>query len=239
MAFKDDIISQVDNYFSGNYEITNGTAVPDVEDIPLGKHGREMELAMLFIDIKESTKIVNGFRRQTAAKMYKSFLFGVTKIALANDGQLRSFNGDGVLVVFNGTAKCNNAVKAAMQMKYFCNEILKPKVDSHMEDHKSDDHLDFGIGIGIDVGDVLIVRGGVRGYNNNDLVWVGNATNYAVKLSGLATSTYSIYISERIYSKLNDPAKYSDSSNTQNMWTKIDLDAYNFYIYKTNFHWGI
>ncbi len=192
MPTNQDLITAVDDFFKGDYQITNGTAIPDVEDIALGKVGREMELAMLFIDIKESTKIVDSFRRQTAAKMYKSFLYGITRIARANSGQLRSFNGDGVLVVFAGSYKRNNAVKAAMQMSYFCSEILKKKVDSYLNDHSVEDDLNFGFGIGIDIGDVLIVRGGIRGENNNDLVWVGNATNYAVKISGLATSNYKV-----------------------------------------------
>lgn len=241
MPSNQDLKTAVDDFFNGDYKITNGTTIPNVEDLPLGKEGREMELSILFIDIKESTKIVGSFRRQTAAKMYKSFLYGIAKIALANSGELRSFNGDGVLVVFNGDTKCNHATKAALQMKYFCNEILKPKVDSYMKDHREDDDLTFSFGIGIDVGEILIVRGGIRGSNNNDLVWVGNATNYSVKLSGLATSAYNIYISERVYGKLNDNTKYDkpDDPNRVNMWTKVDIDAYDFYIYKTNYHWSL
>jgi class 3 adenylate cyclase len=48
--------------------------IPDVKDLEFGKRGRESELAMMFIDIRESTKIVDGSRRITAAKMYNSFL---------------------------------------------------------------------------------------------------------------------------------------------------------------------
>ena len=69
---------------SGSYSVTNVTKIPDVADVPFGKNGKELELVMLFIDIRESTKIVDGFRRRTAARMYKSFLWGVTKIAKKN-----------------------------------------------------------------------------------------------------------------------------------------------------------
>lgn len=204
MSLKRVLVDEINSKFSGDYEITNGTVIPNVTDIDFGKKGRELDLAMLFIDIKESTKIVDGFRRKTAAKMYKSFLYGVAKIARANDGELRSFNGDGVLVAFIGGSKCNNAVKAAMKMKYFFNNILKPKVDTYMFNNRQNQDLNFGFGIGIDVGKVLVVRGGIRGENNNDLVWVGNATNYAVKLSGFATSTYNIYITQQVFTRLRD-----------------------------------
>jgi len=110
MATKEGLINGVDSYFSGSYTITKGTVIPDVADIQLGKSGRELELAMLFIDIRESTTIVDGFRRTTAARMYKAFLWGVAQIAKANGGELRSFNGDGVLVVFIGDSKRTNAV---------------------------------------------------------------------------------------------------------------------------------
>lgn len=88
MVSKNDIITQVNEFFSGTYDITQGTAIPNVDDIQLGKNGRELELAMLFIDIRESTKIVDGSRRTTAARMYKSFLWGVAHIARMNDGEL-------------------------------------------------------------------------------------------------------------------------------------------------------
>ena len=90
MPSKQDLIDATNNFFEGDYTVTNGTAVPDTEDIAFGKVGRQMELAMLFIDIKESTKIVDSFRRQTAAKMYKSFLNGITRIARANGDTLEA-----------------------------------------------------------------------------------------------------------------------------------------------------
>ncbi len=239
MPTNQNLIDDTNDFFEGDYSITQGTAVPDTEDIALGNVGREMELAMLFIDIKESTKIVNSFRRQTAAKMYKSFLSGITRIARSNGGYVRSFNGDGVLVVFDGGHKCNHAVKAALQMKYFCKEILKKKVDAYLKAHSIDVDLNFSFGIGIHTGKVLIVRGGIRGDKNNDLVWVGNATNYAVKLSNLATTLHNIYISYDVYSLLEDAQKYNNSTEKENMWTKLDLDAYSFYVYKTSYQWGL
>ncbi len=130
MASKEELIKGINDFFSGSYKVSKGYVIPDVDDVPLGKHGRELELAMMFIDIRESTKIVDGFRRRTSARMYKSFLWGITKIAKMNNGELRSFNGDGVLIVFIGDNKRTNAAKAALQMSWFCKNILKPKIES-------------------------------------------------------------------------------------------------------------
>lgn len=239
MSSKNDIIKGVDEFFSGDYTVTEGRTIPDIADIPFGKNGREMELAMLFIDLRESTKIVGGLKRITSAKMYKSFLWGISKIARMNDGELRSFNGDGVLVAFCGDNKCSNATKSAMQMSWFVLKVLKPKIQAVFTDNQKLSDLDFGFGIGIDVGNVLIVRGGIRGENNNDLVWVGNATNYSVKLSSLSKEGYHIYISENVYKRIKDSSKYSGNPK-KNMWKERSWTAMNGKtIYRTNWTWSL
>ncbi|MHB8579147.1 MAG: adenylate/guanylate cyclase domain-containing protein [Ignavibacteriaceae bacterium] len=239
MATKEEIIKGVDDFFQGEYDITNGYVIPDVGDIPLGKHGREIEVAILFIDIKESTTIVDSLRRTTAARMYKSFLWGVAQIARANDGELRSFNGDGVLVVFIGDNKRTNAVKAGLQMSWFAKKVLKPKLDAVFQSNKSLQELriEFDLGIGIDVGKVLVVRGGIRGGNNNDLVWVGNATNYAVRLSELSKDGYMIYISEDVYKNMDKSSKFSGNPE-KDMWeSRVWNDMGGIKIYRSNWTW--
>jgi adenylate cyclase len=239
MLTKDDIITGVDSFFEGEYEIIEGRTIPNVEDIQLGKHGRELELAMLFIDIRESTKIVDGFRRITSARMYKSFLWGITKIARDNDGELRSFNGDGVLVAFSGEYKCTNATKAALQMSWFCQKILKPKVEEYFENNLSLEDLDFEFGIGIHVGNVLVVRGGIRGDNNNDLVWVGNATNFSVKLSSLCKEGYHVYISADVYKRMGKSSKYGGDPE-KNMWeARVWKDNNDMDIYRSRWTWAV
>lgn len=239
MPTKEEITREVDNFFRGDYEITEGRVIPDVADIPLGKNGKEVELAMLFIDIRESTKIVDGLRRVTAAKMYKSFLWGVAQIARMNGGELRSFNGDGVLMAFIGSTKRSNAVKAALQMSWFAQEVLKPKMESIFENNQQLRDLDFDFGIGIDVGKVLVVRGGIRGENNNDLVWVGNATNYAVKLSSLSKDNYRIYISEDVYKNMNESSKFGGDPK-RNMWEERSwTDMGGMRIYRSNWTWSL
>lgn len=234
MSLKDDVVSDTDDFFSGTYSITDGREIPDVDDIKFGKFGRQLELAMLFIDIRESTKIVDSFRRTTAARMYKAFLSGVAKIARNYNGELRSFNGDGVLVAFNGDYKCNNAVRSALAMNWLIIKVLRPKLDKYFENNQSLNDMGFSCGIGIEVGDILVVRGGIRGENNNDLVWVGNATNYAVKLADRKDG-YTTHISSKVYGKLEDKNKYSNSSEKENMWAKVKDES----IYVSNWRWSV
>ena len=237
MALKEDLQNLVDEYFNGQYEVSNGTVIPDVGDIEFGKKGRELELAMLFVDIRESTKIVDGFRRVTAAKMYKSFLGGVAKIARANGGQLCSFNGDGVLVAFIGNSKRTHATKAALQLAWFCKNVLQPKMHEYFAANNQLQDMKFKYGIGIDVGKVLVVRGGIRGENNNDLVWAGNATNYAVKLSSINDEGYHVYISKDVYDEMHESSRIG-GVNKIDMWEKrVWPDMDNMVIYRSNWTW--
>lgn len=236
---KDELQKDTTEFFSGNYAITSGNIIPDIPDLKFGKVGKELELAMLFIDIRNSTTIVDAFRRTTAARMYKTFLSGVAKIARSNSGELRSFNGDGVLVVFLGQYKRTQAVKAAMQMSWFCQKLLKPEVESYFKNNKILENSDFEFGIGIDIGTVLVVRGGIRGENNNDLVWVGNATNYAVKLSGLCADGYHVYISENIYKNMAEEAKLGGNPKVE-MWEPMTWNAKGgLRVYRSNWTWRI
>ena len=145
------INEQINSYFDEEYEITEGRVIPNVDDIALINEGTELELAMLFIDINESTKIVDGIRRITAAKMYKSFLWGVAQIAKLNEGELRSFNGDGVLIAFNGDHKCTHAAKSALQMNWFIKTILKQKIQDYLNQNNIENWVNFGCGIGVGV----------------------------------------------------------------------------------------
>lgn len=237
MAFKDDIVSDVNGFFDGDYVVSQGTAIPDVDDLAFSKSGRELDLAMLFIDISKSTKIVDASRRITAAKMYKSFLYGVAQIARRNGGELRSFNGDGVLVAFIGDSKRTNAAKAALQMAWFMRNVLKPKMEVFFQNNSELQGFLFNFGIGIDAGKVLVVRGGIRGENNNDLVWVGNATNYAVKLAELCQDGYHVYISSEAY-KMDDSSKYGGNPK-KNMWEARSWTAMGgITIYRSNWTWS-
>jgi adenylate cyclase len=238
MIDKESLINEVDCFFNEEYEVTEGRVIPDVDDISFD-NGTELDLAMVFIDIKKSTHIVDALRRITAARMYKSFLWGVAKIARMNNGELRSFNGDGVLIAFIGEHKRTNATKAALQMSWFAQKVLKPKLDAVFQDNQelTEQEIEFQFGIGIDVGKVLVIRGGIRGENNNDLVWVGNATNFAVKLSGLSKEGFHVYISEDVYKYMNDSTKINQKRNMWEIrkWTEKDGIA----IYRSNWTWPI
>lgn len=235
MSIRSEYEDRVDEYFSGNYTVTDARVVPDTSDVKFGNFGKQMELVMMFVDIRESTKIVGGFRRVTAARMYKSFLWGVTRIVIRNNGEVKSFNGDGLLAVFDGESKCTNAARASYEIGWFGLEVIRPKMKKYFEDNEKLKNMEFNFGIGVDLGDILIVRAGIKGEDNSDLVWAGNATNLSVKLSNLPVNTYYIRVTDRVFNKIND--KYKKRNNGKsNIWEKVywkDMD--NAVIYRSDY----
>lgn len=235
MAFTDDLEALIQSGFDLPFEVRAGTVIPAVTDIVLSQNaGREIDLAMLFIDIRSSTLIVDGFRRTTAAKMYKAFISGVTRIIRNNGGEVASFNGDGVLAAFAGDMRITIAAKTALNLSWLCTQVLRPRLRSYFERNLQLADVEFDFGIGVDCGRVLVVRAGMGGTNNNDLVWVGNATNYAVKLAGWARDPYNVYVFEPFYEEVEASSRVNPDNPYQLMWER---DPSNQYLWRSNWWW--
>jgi len=228
------------DFFSGNYEIVDGRVVPSVEDLKFGKSGKEMDLAILFVDIKDSTKIARNILRVTAARMYQTYLSGVSRIIRSKNGYIRSFNGDGLLAVFDTGNKNTDAVEAALKIVWFCSQVLAPKMNAIFANNSVLKDTKFSFGVGVDTGKILVVRGGIKGTNNNDLVWAGNATNRAVKLAEKSVGDYRVHITHGVYGTILPDSKYVDPNAffKVDMWeSMLDLNPIST-IYKSQYHWA-
>ncbi len=224
MSLKDDLDEMVSNYLGGDYETYEPRGVPEPQDIAQGNRAAKLEATTLFIDVRQSSDITNAFRRQTAAKMMKSYFDGSVRIIKKNGGEVRSFNGDGMLAIFVGDSRSNNAVKGAMQVKWFVNHVLQPKFRRYFENNQSADGqaLESSIGCGLDEGQIFAVKVGIRG--TNDVAWVGRCTNTSAKLAGETSSPREIAITRAVYKRLYDSRKYSVSKEQGNfMWSKEQM----------------
>lgn len=245
MTLKTDIEAKVAEVIDGNFEVSDITSVPTLEDTRLtfGNTGLRFEATVLYIDMRESTKLLNKHNRTTVAKLHMAYFHTIVSIANSLGGEVRSFNGDGMLVFFQGTTKqtLSNAVKAAMQMVYMLNSS-DSKVKKKLELYSN---LNFGIGL--DDGKILCTKAGRSGNNNRDLVWLGNAVNKSVKIGDKLQSPYHVGISSYVYSNLQDNVKFHNGTDFLknprkiNMWTQ-DTHKYNGKYedyYYTNYHWTV
>ena len=236
MSLLTDLQVRVDSYMAGTYTTTRKQSVPNPQDIPLGNEAAELQAATLFIDVRQSSDITNAFRRQTAAKMMKAYFAGAVKIINANKGYVRSFNGDGMLAIFIGEQRSDNAVKAAMQLKWYVNHVLEPKFRRHFANNLTalGSSLSFSIGSGIDEGTIYAVRIGIQG--TNDVAWIGRCTNTSAKLSNIANS---IAITEAVYKQLSNTRLFSNGSY---MWSGVFYQTFGGVqrtLRSTNYHWTI
>jgi len=229
MALLDDLNDKIDAYVKQSYEIEETTIIPDTEtaNLTFGNKGLTCEYAFLFVDIRKSSQLHETYGFTKAAKIYQSFHDINVRVIEENSGNVRAFDGDRVMGVFVGGSKNSNAVKAAMQIQWAIRNILNPKLGTQIT-----------CGGGIDYGKILVTKVGKgRDKNNNDLVWIGKADNYASHLANEANNK--IIISTNSYNVLIDDRKIS---NGKNMWQSkvITLkNGTNVNCYESSYGWVI
>ena len=156
----------------------------------------KINMCSFSIDLRRSSDLLFLHRKQTAGKIHKAFLTVVTETVLHNKGVIRNFQGDGLLAFWPATSKkeVSLAVKAALTITWLINIKFFSYFNKYSE-------LDFGIGI--DLGEVFVVRAGVdKKANDNDLVFIGKSVNLAVAIAKQAKDPFHIEISEATYKKL-------------------------------------
>ncbi|MUK66456.1 adenylate/guanylate cyclase domain-containing protein [Aliivibrio fischeri] len=240
---KKGIDDKVKSIIDDEFDVTDIKYVPDIDTTSLtfGNKGLRFESTTLFIDMRGSTTVLNNHNRTTVAKLHKAYFHTIVTIAKSLGGEVRSFNGDGMLVFFEGTTKqtLSNAVKAAMKMKWMLSSS-ESDVKKKMEKYST---VDFGIGV--DYGKVLCAKVGIAGANNRDLVWIGNAVNKSVKIGDQLNGV--IGISSCVYSNLLDEVKYTTEKDLwgndvqKDMWVQ-DSFVYNeetHTYYTTTYQWSV
>lgn len=106
-------------------------------------------------------------------------------------------------------SEIDGAVRSAMKLKW----ALDIKFSKYFEDYSK---IDFGIGV--DFGDVFIVRAGLpKNDNNNDLVFLGMCVNFASMIANQAYGPNHVEISSLTYSNLTE--NLLTDSDKKHMWT--------------------
>jgi adenylate cyclase len=210
MPLADELQEEVAAILRDRFDISAGWAIPSLGDVPFDNAGKRIRLFSLFVDIRRSTDLVTALGLETSARMYKAYLRGVTRIVRHRGGQVLSFNGDGIVAGFVGSSAANAAVLSALNINWFNHHILGPYVMSELANLHS--ALVFDWGIGIDAGNVLVVKSGMRGADNSDLVWAGNPVNFSAKINSKASAPWNLYVSEAVHSELH--SSLTDTNGT-------------------------
>ncbi|QZN80313.1 adenylate/guanylate cyclase domain-containing protein [Stenotrophomonas sp. DR822] len=217
MGLKEGIEAEVDGVLATSWSPREGRDVPEAEDVALGSGAVKLDVAMLYADLAESTRIAMTLPAWLAAEIAKAFLATSCRIIRYHGGHIRSFDGDRVMGVFIGDDKCVRAAKAAFQINWTVIHVLRPKFSKY--GHLAENGIVINHGTGIDAGQVFVARTGIR--RNNDLVWIGRAPNIAAKLASVRESTYTTYVTDVVFSQLDEHTYYHyppDRSAKRIMW---------------------
>jgi class 3 adenylate cyclase len=219
MGLKEDIISKAKEIEATTFTVTPISYVPTIDTTTLtfGCTGLEFEATVLYIDMRGSTKVLNSHQKRVVAKLHMIYYHAVVKIAKANGGEIRSFNGDSLLVFFQGNTKAalSIAVMTAMQIRYAITDLINDKLKNYMD-------IDFGIGL--DDGKILATKVGLGGTDTTkDLIWIGNAVNKSTVISDKCKSPNYIGISKFVYDNLEDYVKYGSKKDFFGNDIKVDM----------------
>jgi class 3 adenylate cyclase len=223
-----ELIAEADATLRTKWETRAGRKVPEAEDIELGNDAVILDGTVLYADMADSTGLVDNFKPWFAAKIYKTYLAGACRIIRDNGGEVTAFDGDRVMAVFIGDRKNTPAAKSALHINAFVTEL-----NQTIRSVYPDTSYSLRQSVGVDTSSLFAARTGIR--NNNDLVWVGRAANYAAKLCSLGDATYPSHITEDVFSKLVDEAKYGP--DRASMWEKRMWNATGKVIYRSNWTW--
>lgn len=230
MKTKDDITSILKGILKTKWQRREGRVVPEATDVKLGNDAVELEGAVLYADLAESTALVNGFNDWFAAEIYKCYLVGACEIIRGTGGSITSFDGDRVMAVFVGDSCCDNAAQSALRINYLVREIINPAIKA---EYPNTAYV-MKQAVGVDHSKLFIARTGIRGAN--DLVWVGRAANYAAKLCSVRSASSS-FITADVYNRLTNRVKMGGDP-LRSMWTKFSWQERGIVAYESNWWWG-
>ncbi len=183
-----------------NKQVVNGVLIES--QIPKGNKVLVVNTSVLFIDIRESTKLSKRIELTNMTKLYK--IFGVIASIAAREfeGIIFQFAGDGFMAAFNSSKDSDNslnAFKAVKRFKELLDYTFKPNVPKEWH---------FDCGYAITTGHIYMTRLKSKQFKLHSFgVFPGDATNISSKFSGFA-KVDELLIDEVSYNRLKKYQKF-------------------------------
>ena len=235
MSFATDIEAEVKRIFREQWKISKATTVPEPSDIALERNDAKVidDGTVLYADLSGSTTMVQSYKPQFAAEVYRAYLYCAAQIIRNESGVITAYDGDRVMAVYLGKAPNTNAATTALKINFAVKSIINPAI---VAQYGTTIAYAAKQVVGVDRSALWVARTGVRG--DNDLVWVGRAANYAAKLTEIANDDAS-FITGEVFDRLADSAKYKTGKTTL-MWRERKWSQMNdMRIYSSNWTWSL
>lgn len=199
-------------------------------------NGFYVECAAVWVDLRESSKLIQKYRRPSLAKLYRAYISELIAIMHLSTRCVEvNIHGDAVWGVFDTPTKpdIDLTFETAVRCRTLI-EVLNCRLPKY-------GYEPVRAGVGMHYGRVLMVKAGYYGSGINDLVYMGEVVNEASALSdhGAQTSwSDPLILSDVFHSNLNDEYKklcsqqyvgttrvYSSSATTVDMQTWINANC--------------
>jgi class 3 adenylate cyclase len=140
----------------------------------------------LFVDIRESSKLPEIYKRPALAKLYRAYISEMVAVMNGN-AQAREINivGDCVWGVFNTPRKQDiDSVFSTAARANSLVKVLNYKLG------KANYKTPIKVGIGISYGRALMIKAGFNGSGISDVIYMGDVVNHAAKLAAQGSNGY-------------------------------------------------
>ncbi|MDF3820638.1 adenylate/guanylate cyclase domain-containing protein [Leptospira sp. 96542] len=165
--------------------------------LSLDQKGKEMEVSVLFSDIRGYTSLSEKMRPEQVISFLNEYFTAMTEVILGYGGMIDKYIGDSIMCLFGAPVfqkeHRQNALDCAVEMIQVF-ELWQPKWEQI-----------YGfvpnIGIGLASGKVIV--GNVGSFQKLSYTAVGDTVNMASRLESLAKPMH-VYVSEGLYNNLPD-----------------------------------
>jgi len=212
-VLSDKIAASSKTLWTVNWNERTGQTVPSTESVAHSNGAVKVEATYLYADLADSTEMQRLYGSDFAARVHRMYLGGASEIIRAAGGTIKSFDGDRVMGIFMGKTMRNDATNAALKINWVVLEVINKLTINRKRSNGSWWKVEHGVGI--DTGEALIVRAGVRnkpgGSNHNDLISIGAAPAIAAKLSGLRNVGGPTIVTDNVYRHLFETTRLSSA----------------------------
>jgi class 3 adenylate cyclase len=175
--------------------------IPDRDGLTF-MNGYYVNCSAVFVDMRESSKLGESYRRPTLAKLYRVYISEL--VALFNADPLckdLNIHGDAVWAVFDSPYKTNiDDVFSRAVMARSLIDVLNCRL------------VRYGLaavtaGVGMSYGRALMIKAGYKGSAINEVVWMGDVVNEAAHLAHDARRGWAgppMLMSHVFFSNLNE-----------------------------------
>jgi class 3 adenylate cyclase len=231
MALKDDLNAAVAKILREDWSMEPGRVVPEPANLGLGNDATTLTATVLYADLSGSTSMVDTQTATRAAEFYKCYMVCAARIIKNAGGSISAYDGDRIMGIFIGDDRNDAAARTALQINWAVYYVVNPSIkNQYGQTAYQVKHV-----VGVDTSSVFACRIGVR--NDNDLVWVGRAANYAAKLSSIPENN-TVFITGDVFDQLAT-YKYGGNPRTlmweQRTWEKMP----GLRLYRSTWTWGI